>query len=120
MSRSAKAAVSAAIALALSLPMAADTPAPAAAPSGGGWTPCGEVKDAQSRWECWGGRNGSRDEVMQTTCVPKTACPPEDQHGKPVLNCYYQSSFSTGYRCILFCNYGDAFPWGSDGGNNCK
>jgi hypothetical protein len=99
--------------------MAADTPAPAASQPGNGWSPCGNVKDPQALWRCWGGRDGSHDGVSQTTCVPKTACPPLDQRHKPVLNCYYESSFATGFRCILFCNYGGAYPWGSDGGSNC-
>jgi len=105
------------LAIALALPLAA---APSAPPANVGWDPCGGVKDPQHLWACWGGAAGGHDGVLATTCVPKTACPPTDQRGKPVLSCYYQDNFSTGFRCILFCNYGGPFPWGSDGGNNCN
>jgi hypothetical protein len=107
----------AAIAL-LALPLAA-AKAPAATQPGNAWSPCGDVKEPRALWACWGGRNGSGEGVKAATCVKKTACPPRDQHDKPVLNCHYESSFSTGFRCIVFCNYGGAFPWGSDGGSNC-
>jgi hypothetical protein len=80
----------------------------------GAWSPCGGAREPQALWRCW-----SAGEDKVGGCVPKTACPPRDQNDKPVLSCYYEKSFSTGYRCILFCNYGGAFPWGSDGGTHC-
>jgi hypothetical protein len=91
---------------------------PAAQPPTG-WNPCGGLKDPAALWQCWGAARGGPEGFLAATCVAKTACPAKDQHGKPVLNCYYESSFSTGFRCILFCNYGGSFPWGTDGGNNC-
>jgi hypothetical protein len=78
------------------------------------WSPCGGAQDPQGLWQCW--RTGAD---KAAACVPKTACPPKDQNGEPVKSCYYEKGFSTGFRCILFCDYGGAFPWGSDGGTHC-
>jgi hypothetical protein len=30
-----------------------------------------------------------------------------------------ESSFKTGFRCIIFCDYGNNELWGGDGGSNC-
>lgn len=48
-----------------------------------------------------------------------SSCPPRNERGKSVTNCWYQKSFSTGWRCIIFCRYSDGTTWGGDGGNNC-
>lgn len=102
----------------LALPLSAATGGPFPA-SDAGWDPCAGVKDPRSLWLCWSGSARDPDGLMAATCVAKTACPPRDQRGKPVLNCYYEKDFQTGFRCLVFCNYGGPYPWGSDGGNNC-
>lgn len=94
-------------------------PGAAASPQSG-WDPCGSLRDPRVLWDCWAGRAGGHEGVKAATCAAKNVCPPLDQRGKPVLNCYYERGFSTGFRCILFCNYGGPYPWGSDGGNNCN
>ena len=110
--------VALAAAFALALPLAGATPASAHPTTG--WSPCGELKDAQAMWDCWAGTNGSHGGTLAASCVPKGNCPPTDQSGHKILNCYYESSWKTAYHCILFCNYGGTFPWGTDGGNNCN
>jgi hypothetical protein len=95
-------------------------PAPAPIQSQGGWDPCGAVKDPASLWRCWSAGAAGAEGVRAAACVPKTACPPLDERQKPVLNCWYERGFRTGFRCILFCNYGDTNPWGSDGSGNCN
>jgi hypothetical protein len=107
----------ASLALSLALPLAGAAPSPPRPPIG--WTPCGELRDAQALWNCWAGTDGSHPGIEAAACVPGGACPPTDQGGHLVLNCYYEKSWRTGFNCILFCNYGGAFPWGSDGGPNC-
>lgn len=79
---------------------------------------CG-AQDPRSLWECWRGGQGTRERPWASPCTAKTACPPVDPGGKPVQGCKYESSWRTGFRCILFCDYGGAAPWGSDGGTHC-
>ena len=107
------------VAWASSLPLAAIPPSqpPSRQPTGG--DPCANLQDPQALWECWGSGQGNPWGPAATGCVAKSACPPRDQLGKPVLNCTYESSWRTGFRCLLFCNYGGASPWGSDGGKHC-
>jgi hypothetical protein len=69
----------------------------------------------QSLWESW--RNGNTGRLAD--CVPASTCPPVDQAGRKVQKCWYRSDFKTGWRCILFCDYGGDAPWGSDGGTHC-
>jgi hypothetical protein len=104
----------------LAWPLVAAPPAPGPTVRQDGWNPCGELKDPLALWNCWAGTGGSHEGVLATTCAAKSVCPPKDQRGKPVLNCYYEDDWKTGYRCILFCNYGATYPWGSDGGNGCN
>jgi hypothetical protein len=66
-------------------------------------------------WEAW--RDGRTGRLA--TCVPNSTCPPVDQSGRKVQKCWYESGFRTGWRCILFCDYGGDAPWGSDGGRHC-
>ncbi len=108
-----------AMALALGLSLAAASPAPSPSQPPAGWNPCGALKDPRALWECWGGRSAGQEGLLAATCVAKTSCPAKDQNGKPVLNCYYESDYKTGWHCILFCNYGGNYPWGSDGGTHC-
>jgi len=51
-------------------------------------------------------------------CVT-SSCPPINEKGKPVTNCWYQKNIKTGYRCLIFCQYSDGSKWGGDGGGNC-
>jgi hypothetical protein len=67
----------------------------------------------QALWESW------RSGAPLATCVTKATCPPRDQAGRAVKSCYYESGFETGFRCIVFCEYGGPSPWGSDGGSHC-
>jgi hypothetical protein len=69
----------------------------------------------QHLWAAW--RNGGTGRLA--SCVPASTCPPVDQAGRKVQKCWYESDFKTGWRCILFCDYGGDAPWGSDGGNHC-
>ncbi len=92
--------------------------AASAAPAAPGWNPCRDLRDPSAIWECWSAAAGNHDGTL-TTCVPKTSCPPKDQHGHTVQSCTYEQSFETGYRCIIFCNYGNNEVWGGDGGSNC-
>jgi len=92
-------------------------PAAAGAGQATGWTPCAPSGDPGSLWSCWSG--GSGEGLLAAACVPKSVCPARDQNGKPVLKCWYESDYKTGWRCILFCDYGGAYPWGSDGGTRC-
>ena len=106
-------------ALAFALPTAPATAAPPMAQPPTGWSPCGELRDAQALWDCWAGSTGSHEGILAATCVPKGLCPPTDPTGRKVLTCTFVKSWQTGFRCILFCNYGGAFPWGSEGGHGC-
>ena len=115
MSKMIKAMIRITLALGLALPAAS---APAATRGGGGWNPCAGLRDPLALWACWSAGGGGEG-LLAAACVPKSACPPKDQNGKPVLSCYYESDYKTVWRCILFCDYGGAFPWGSDGGNHC-
>ena len=101
--------------LALSPPLAAVPPRPEASRPPEGRVSCPDPQDPRSLWECWSGGQGSPGGALAGTCVPKSACPPRDQLGRPVLDCTYENSWRTGFRCLLFCNYGGAAPWGSDG-----
>jgi len=112
-----KSILEAGLALGLMLPATAAPGVPAGSRPEPGQNACGDAGDPHSLWECW--RGGAGDRPLAAACVPKSACPARDQNGKPVLNCYYESDYKTGWRCILFCNYGGASPWGSDGGDNC-
>ena len=107
-----------AVAFALALPLAGATPSPTQPATG--WSPCGELRDAQALWDCWAGSNGGHEGIAAASCVPKGTCPSTDQAGRKVLNCFYEKSWQTGFHCILFCNYGSTYPWGTDGGNGCN
>ena len=112
--------LAASLMLALAQPMAGAPASPAPAQPPTGWTPCGELRDPQALWHCWAGTDGSHEGIRAAACVPKGNCPPADQAGRKVLNCTFEKSWQTGFRCILFCNYGGTYPWGSDGGQGCN
>jgi len=61
---------------------------------------------------------GGGGNTSPAACVT-SSCPPLNEKGKPVTNCWYQKNVKTGFRCLIFCQYSDGSRWGGDGGGNC-